>query len=183
MNGSKAVGLKIYLENNGGRNMSNQQNKKYFWWINFIIYMSILIYKVFIKAYGNYYRTPMKTRDYNLTLFKSIDRFTRAFNHYSFEVYFYNIYGNILAFMPIGFLLPMIYKKIKFWNITIIGFLISLIIEITQYISYLGTFDVDDLLLNTIGVAIGYGINKLTITAANKYKNKFNLKAEKSTSS
>lgn len=143
--------------------MKKQNKFKLFWWINFLIYISILIYKVFIKAYGNYYRVPMKYRDYNLTLFRSIKRFTQAFDHYSFEVCFYNIYGNILAFMPIGFLLPFLYSKLKFLNVLIIGFVMSLGIEVCQYITYLGTFDVDDLLLNTIGVVLGYVFNKFSI--------------------
>lgn len=140
----------------------------------FLSYLFFLIYKVFIKAYGNYYRIPTKTPDYNLELFRSIDRFTKAYNNYSFEVYFYNIYGNILAFMPAGFLLPMIFPKLKHrWNI-LLGFLLSLFIECGQFITRLGTFDVDDLMLNTIGVCAGlvvYHLFSYLIRQNEKLKN------------
>lgn len=144
---------------------SMRLNKKAYIGVSFAFasYLSFLIYKVFIKAYGNYYRVATDTPDYNLELFKSIERFTRAYNNYSFEVYFYNIYGNILAFMPAGLLLPMIFPKLKCWWNVLLGFLLSLAIECGQYITCLGTFDVDDLMLNTIGVFIGVVIYQILV--------------------
>ena len=72
---------------------------------------------------------------------------------------FRNIILNILLFVPLGVLLPMYSKKLRRIYKTVgIGFGITLIIEIVQYITKLGIFDVDDILNNTFGTLIGYSM-------------------------
>jgi len=65
--------------------------------------------------------------------------------------------GNIAGFIPLGILLPLLFRKLRtaFRTVALI-FLISLAFETAQLILILGVFDVDDLLLNTLGGAIGY---------------------------
>lgn len=128
----------------------------------FASYLGVLIYKVFIKAYGDFYREPYGTRHYNLKLFDSISNFNRAFNNYDFEVCFLNIYGNVLAFMPFGFLYPLVAKKRSAWKTIFCGVLFSASIEVMQFITKLGVFDVDDILLNSIGVIFGYVVLLVT---------------------
>lgn len=63
--------------------------------------------------------------------------------------------GNLLAFVPFGILIPMIFgtKYHKF----IFIFLISIIsLEILQMITYLGSFDIEDIMTNSIGATIGF---------------------------
>ena len=73
-----------------------------------------------------------------------------------------NVVGNIALFMPTGIVLPIVYKKLSsFFKVVGVGFLISLCIEIAQLPFYARTTDVDDLIFNTIGVAIGYIIYAL----------------------
>ena len=75
-----------------------------------------------------------------------------------------NIIGNTAMFIPTGVILPIISKKLKtFWRVVGVGALISLCIEIIQLPFFERTSDVDDLLLNTLGVAIGYLIYKLVL--------------------
>lgn len=63
---------------------------------------------------------------------------------------------NIVMFIPLGFLIPLIWKRMgKFLYIIFTGFAFSLLIEISQLFSYRGT-DVDDLILNTLGAAVGF---------------------------
>jgi glycopeptide antibiotics resistance protein len=76
-----------------------------------------------------------------------------------------NIFGNILMFIPLGFLLPIFHPAFKKWRITIItGFASSALIELTQLFSRLihnyRHIDIDDVILNTFGVAIGYFLYK-----------------------
>lgn len=77
------------------------------------------------------------------------------------------IVGNILIFIPIGIYMPYFIKKINLKKIIIIGLSSSLIIELTQlFINTILTYnyrsvDVDDLILNTIGTIIGYGLYKI----------------------
>ena len=81
--------------------------------------------------------------------------------------------GNILLFVPMGVFLPIIWKTITFKRIIGIGFLISIILEIIQPV--LGrSFDVDDLIMNTLGTIIGYLLVRL---AQAIFKNRFKEKA------
>lgn len=72
-----------------------------------------------------------------------------------------NFLGNILIFMPLGFLLPFIWKK-KFIFTSFIGFSISAFIEFVQLFIARGS-DVDDLMLNTLGTILGYMVFRLYI--------------------
>ena len=64
---------------------------------------------------------------------------------------------NILLYFPMGFLLPFVFKNLRghIFFITLIGFLCSLATELAQLYFHLGVFQVDDILLNTIGTLIG----------------------------
>lgn len=71
-----------------------------------------------------------------------------------------NIFGNILMFIPIGILLPMIFvswRSVK--KVTLVCFVFSCLIEFTQFIlGKFGTFrtvDIDDVILNTLGGFLG----------------------------
>ena len=69
-----------------------------------------------------------------------------------------NIFGNILIFVPFGFLGIVFPKLNQFW-ILILDFLFAIIIlESFQYFTRLGVFDIDDVILNTVGAAIGFWI-------------------------
>lgn len=67
-----------------------------------------------------------------------------------------NIIGNITMFIPVGIVWPFCFKKIGTIGKTILaGAGFSLFIEITQLLFYERCSDIDDILLNTAGVAIG----------------------------
>lgn len=69
---------------------------------------------------------------------------------------------NIMLFVPFGFLLPLGSKKFQpFWKTYLAGFLFSVCIELMQLIFHFGVFETADLLNNTIGVFIGYGLYKI----------------------
>ena len=73
-----------------------------------------------------------------------------------------NIIGNIAMLIPSGIVLPVLYKKLdRFWKVVLAGFMLSLCIELLQLPFYERVSDVDDLILNTLGVALGYGIYRL----------------------
>jgi glycopeptide antibiotics resistance protein len=77
---------------------------------------------------------------------------------------FLNLVGNIIVFIPWGLYLPILFKKIKSLIGTLKGTLLFVIaIEVAQLITTLGSFDVDDIILNTLGAIIGYLIYKVGI--------------------
>lgn len=70
-----------------------------------------------------------------------------------------NIIGNSTMFIPTGIMTPLLYKHLASFKETVFtGFLISLTIEVIQLPFAVRCSDVDDLILNTLGCAAGYGI-------------------------
>lgn len=90
----------------------------------------------------------------NFTLFKTI----RMYIDYSYKLNsFENLVGNVVVFIPFGFLFPYVIKWGKnFFVMLFHAFLFVLGIEVFQLFSAFGAFDVDDILLNCCGAAIGY---------------------------
>lgn len=73
-----------------------------------------------------------------------------------------NLFGNIIMFVPLGFFLPTIWKKLrKLWRTLLATALMISAIELAQLFTLLGTCDVDDLILNLAGATIGYIIFRL----------------------
>ena len=122
-----------------------------------ILYLVLLTYYLFFaEAMG---RTPDSHTEYsyNLVLFKEIKRFIVHREILGYKAVVLNLVGNVVAFMPFGFILPEVWDQLNRWyTITILGFLFSLGIESAQLTARVGSFDVDDLLLNTTGALIGY---------------------------
>ncbi|CAH0312249.1 VanZ family protein [Peribacillus sp. YIM B13472] len=76
-----------------------------------------------------------------------------------------NIVGNIIGFVPFGFMLPLLSKMFsRFKSILIATFCFSFTYEVLQLLFELGSFDTDDLILNTLGGIIGYLPIKLFYT-------------------
>ena len=71
-----------------------------------------------------------------------------------------NLLGNIILFIPFGFLLPCVTDWNRMWKTVVTGIGFSLLIETIQLITSQGCFDFDDVILNSLGCVIGYGIHR-----------------------
>ncbi len=127
-------------------------------WVLFAAYLAVLIYFLFFADMLG--RTDAaKTYDNNLILFREIRRYWKYRSLIGFPYVFLNLAGNILVFMPFGFLLPIMSRRLRgFFRIVLSGLALSLVVEFIQLVTHTGCFDVDDLLLNTIGAALGFMI-------------------------
>lgn len=126
-----------------------------FFWIYFVILVYFLLLSE-RKEY-TYYR-------YNLVLFQEIQRFLNGAKYFSTKEILLNLLGNVIGFVPLGFMIPVVQRKKTFSFLCVIFvFLFSLTIEIIQLMLRIGVFDVDDLLLNTLGGFIGYLIYLLAM--------------------
>ncbi len=68
-----------------------------------------------------------------------------------------NFFGNILLLIPLGYLAPLLKKNIdRWWKTVILGVGVSLLIEIIQLMTHRGYFDIDDVILNSLGCWIGW---------------------------
>ena len=73
-----------------------------------------------------------------------------------------NLGGNIIMFIPLGFLLPKVFPKLSSLpRVLLTTAIIITIVEIIQLFTLVGSCDIDDLILNVIGSAMGYWFHKL----------------------
>ena len=132
--------------------------------IFFVAYMILALYFMFFSETLD--RTMVSDQyRYNLTLFKEITRFWNMRHTYGWNITIINLLGNVVCFMPFGFLLPMVSKRGVFKNflsVTFLAMLFSIGIETAQLVTKVGAFDVDDIFLNTIGGLLGYIFLKFT---------------------
>lgn len=104
----------------------------------------------------------------NMTSFQLFGSYREAWNSFSL-IEWRNLLLNIGLFMPFGFLLPMLFERCKSnWITYLVGFCISLLIELIQLLFGLGAFEVDDILNNTLGAMIGFGIYILIFATIKK---------------
>lgn len=94
----------------------------------------------------------------NLVPFHEIENYVRLIRNNQSWHSAVNFVGNVIAFMPLGFLLPLLFPKKagSLFRVILLSLMLSLGVELTQLVMDVGTFDVDDLLLNTAGGMIGY---------------------------
>lgn len=124
-------------------------------------YVIFISYRLFFYAYSNNYRGQMTSVSYNLVFFKTISNYIQNINHIGLDVLLFNLAGNVAAFMPLGFLLPLAFRRFNAVKTYMVAFALILCAEVLQLLSRRGVFDVDDLLLNMLGSIIGYGVYKL----------------------
>lgn len=106
---------------------------------------------------------------YNLEPFKTIKTMftagmaykTPETDHLHVAIIYINLLGNLLIFAPMGFLSAFLFKEPKGYKSVLAGFSLSLCIEIVQLFVLTRSFDVDDLILNTLGAFLGYLVFKL----------------------
>jgi glycopeptide antibiotics resistance protein len=119
-----------------------------------------LFWQHFQRTLGNPDRLMYQLQSGNFIPFKTI-----FINIQSLSVLrdFSNLVGNIIVFIPFGMFLVLLSKNkgVSFIGVLALSLGLSLCLECLQVLSSLGIFDVDDLILNTIGGLLGYVAIKL----------------------
>lgn len=131
--------------------------------ILFLLYFVVLFYFLFFsEEMGRNFSE--RTYHYNLVPLKEIGRFIKYREALGMKAVLLNIVGNVLAFVPFGAFLPIFsVRSRKFWRTAYYSFELSLLVEVLQLVFRVGSFDVDDLLLNTIGGMLGFVVYALTM--------------------
>lgn len=124
-------------------------------WILFGIYLIMMVYFLFFSEQMG--RVPRDTYQYNLQPFAEIKRYLYYAGRVGTVLVLLNLLGNIICFIPYGFVIPVLSVRCRsFGKILLLSFLASLLVESIQLVSKLGSFDVDDIMLNTLGGILGY---------------------------
>ena len=136
----------------------------------FLIYCGVMLWLLFGRSYGwveGLSYEQMLRQNINLTPFLTIRNYWRVFYHRTNEELFFhcfiNLFGNVLLFIPAGWLLPKIWKKMQnFFRFFFTCALCIFLVELLQLFSLLGSFDIDDVILNLCGMTVGFIYHHLT---------------------
>ncbi len=121
----------------------------------FLLYMAGLIYFLFLSENAGH--GGAGEYDYNIQPFREIIRYIRYREILGTRAVLMNLVGNIIGFMPFGALVPLMWRSArKAWRTALLSLEISALVEISQLIFHVGCFDVDDMILNTLGGLLGY---------------------------
>lgn len=126
-------------------------------YIIFFVYILVTIRIILLKDVPIYAISKGIFRSVNLIPFYTIWQFIIDSN-ISFMRATANIIGNIGIFIPMGIFFPIVFKKLNKKTMVIAIIFISLGLEIIQYILALGSSDIDDVILNSLGGIIGITI-------------------------
>lgn len=137
---------------------NNAKKSKHALWggrVLFLIYIAGLCYFLFFaENYGRIFGQEIYR--YNLVPFREIERFWTYRKELGIHS-LYNLVGNVLIFVPAGFFIPILWENKRGFLFTVcVTFQMSLLMEILQLVLRVGSFDVDDLILNTLGGMLGY---------------------------
>lgn len=144
----------------------------------FIIYLSGLTYFLFFAPFLGrrgeeiaYLNGLPLYGDYNLLPFKVIRLFVMNMDKVPFHMFFLNIFGNILCFMPFGFLLKAATgNRLPFGICILAAAGTSALFEFIQYYFAVGVGDIDDVILNTAGAALGFLVYHIFLSIARRKK-------------
>ncbi|MHB0864257.1 VanZ family protein [Paenibacillus sp. SEL3] len=119
-----------------------------------ILYTGLLLYWMFL-GFGRTLR-PGPPYSYNMVPFDTIRQYCRAMESFPFRVWGINLLGNIGVFIPFGILVPIIWVSMRSIGSLLVTIVIALVIlEVSQMLLGAGTMDVDDIILNVLGVLCG----------------------------
>ncbi len=138
----------------------------------FAVYLAVLCYFLFFAE--NMGRTfTEREYHYNLMPLKEIKRFWIYRETLGLWSVVLNLVGNVAAFIPFGIFLPRLYAKCRKFLLTMLFcFEFSLSVETIQLIWKVGSFDVDDILLNTLGGVLGFFCYVVSDRIQRRYKGK-----------
>ena len=144
---------------------------RFFSWILFIIYLIVMVYFLFFSE--QFGRVPSDTYHYNLKPFTEIKRYLNYAKEIGSFYVILNLLGNVVCFMPFGFVLPILSNKQRnIFKVTFLSFLCSVTVELIQLVSKLGSCDIDDVILNTLGGFLGYILFCICIGIMHIFTNK-----------
>ena len=138
------------------------------YWTLFAAYAGFVIGETIL----NPATVPDMERRVNLVPFRDLIYYTRR----RLSWYFWQALLNIVLFVPYG-----VFIKIGRKNLgvsALIGFASSLVIEVVEYITGRGIFDVDDIILNTLGAVIGYLLAALFFRIRDKRREEGRVQTE-----
>ena len=141
------VGRSIVLRRRCAQGQPIERRREIWLWI--LVIYTILLLQITVFRFGLHWVPLEVPRTTNLQPLVTLRLLTPW-------AQFYNVVGNIVWFVPLGLALPQVFPRCRFGRTVLLGLMLSLTIEGMQYLFYTGISDVDDVIFNTLGAAIGW---------------------------
>lgn len=147
-------------------------------WILFSLYTFFILFKLLFQriilhtidsmndyVLNRYVFAPINSEGYidyikinsNIIPFHNMIGYLTGSDRFNMDIIINNTLGNVLIFLPLGIFLPLLFKKYsRITKVIIASIVISFSIEVLQLVLRIGQFDIDDVILNTIGSIIGF---------------------------
>ncbi|HZG85082.1 VanZ family protein [Paenibacillus sp.] len=139
-------------------------------WVLMGLYTAFLLYMMLFGFDRTVYGKEELALRLNLVPFTTIHRYVFHADAFTLGTWAVNLFGNIGVFVPYGLLLPMLWNRCRSFHGMLGTFLSGLFVaELLQLLLRVGSFDVDDFLLNAIGACIGYAVYR-TLRGRNQNK-------------
>ncbi len=142
----------------------------------FVAYCIIMIWLLFGQrvgfSYGGGYIENL-IKNSNLIPFATIVEQVRHLlaGSYKARHCFINLGGNVIMFLPLGLLMPLIWDKLRSFGRFILTVTVMIVVvELLQLVTLLGSMDIDDLILNLCGASVGFLLNSAAAAIYNKTK-------------
>lgn len=142
--------------------------RSYIWF--FAAYCALMAWLLFVRerfpAPMGYWAQILE--NINPRPFQTIDRFVGFLIYdYSAELKRHaviNLVGNVIMFVPLGYFPATLWKIFRpLWRCLLLGAGIVVCVELTQLFTLVGSCDFDDLILNVVGIGLGYGMYRLVM--------------------
>lgn len=129
----------------------------------FTAYCALMVLLLFDRAQ---YEPALRVENFNPMPFETILRFWRILvGDYSLSLKRHaviNLVGNVIMFVPLGFFTARLWRIFRpLWRCALLGGGIIVCVELIQFLTRVGSCDFDDLLLNVVGICLGYGLMRL----------------------
>jgi len=167
-----AIVITMIIEIKKEKDIQEKSKIRNFWLkILFVIYCLLLITVLFLNnqyRMGGFQNISTFSKEHfetsNIIPFATIIGYISGIisNDINTSIVIINLVTNLLLFAPMGFFIPMLFQdKIKNTKqFVLVMVILTLLIEILQFITYRGSTDIDDIILNTIGASIVYMLMK-----------------------
>ena len=137
-----------------------------FWRLCFVAYCGLMLWLLFGQRWGTEVYAQQLAESINLTPLTTIKRYWHVLqntkNASMLRHAVINLVGNVVMFIPLGYCLPRIWRRFRsFFPTIMLSVLLIVAVETIQYFTKLGTCDIDDLILNTLGACMGYILFKI----------------------
>ncbi len=153
-------GITVYLRcnllNREGRAKCVRSNL----WLLLIYYLALISV---ILLFGGLFHVE---RDWggmiNLDLFHTVKNYWKLYQRTGNFESVSNLLGNIVVLMPLGILLPVMFRPMRrFWLALPVLLAVAIGVEFGQYVLQTGTADIDDSLFNFVGAWFSYGVTRI----------------------